>query len=99
MIPRGVIIPLLDVRPKNKRFVCPFGLKIGRVGRSIFFSFFFFNLDTEEMQYHSCVCIPGLRSNWFNPGNGGGCIPLYLVKVPFRDSYCIFLTFYFKIFV
>ena len=31
----------------NKRFVCPFGLKIGKVGRSIFFSIF--NLDVREM--------------------------------------------------
>ena len=42
---------------KNKRFVCPFGLKIGGgVGRSIFFFFFLvfsWNLDTDDMQYHS----------------------------------------------
>ena len=33
---------LLTIRPEIKRFVCPFGLKIGKVGRSIFFFFFFF---------------------------------------------------------
>ena len=35
---------LLDKAPKNKRFVCPFGMKIGRVGKSkfSFFLFFFF---------------------------------------------------------
>ena len=39
----------MNVRPKKiKRLFAPFGLKIGRVGRSIFI--FFFNLDTEEMQ-------------------------------------------------
>ena len=75
------------IRPKkNKRFVCPFGLKSGRVGRSIFF--FFLDLDTEEMQYHSCVCILGHTEpqNWFNHGDGGSCIPLYLGKMPFWDS-------------
>ena len=54
------------------------------------------------MQYHSCVCIieHAEPQNWFNPGVGGGCIPLYLVKVPFWDSNYIFwhfiLTFLFK---
>ena len=49
---------LIYIRPKkNKRFVCPFGNKIRRVGRSIFF--FSKNLGVEEMQYHSCVCILG----------------------------------------
>ena len=47
-------------RPKKiKRLACPFGLKIGRVGRSIFF---FLNLDVEEIQYYSCVCILGMQS-------------------------------------
>ena len=41
----------LYIRPKKKTFVCPFGPKIRRVGRSIFF--FFNDLDAEEMQYHS----------------------------------------------
>ena len=49
---------------------------------------FFKNLDTEEMQYHSCVCaFLGIAEpqNWFNPDVGLGCISLgvYLVKVPF----------------
>ena len=42
-------------------FVCPFCLKIRRVGRSIFFFFFFFfyfkSGHIKEMQYHPCVCI------------------------------------------
>ena len=38
---------------KNKRFVCPFGLKNGRVG-SVGQSFFFsFNLGTEEQAFIS----------------------------------------------
>ena len=33
------------------------------------------------MQYHSCVCILGLAKpqNWFDPGVGRYCIPLYFV--------------------
>ena len=37
-------------RPKPNRFVCPFGLKIGRVCRLILKQY----LEAEEMQYHSC---------------------------------------------
>ena len=62
----------MAIRPKKKKVVvCPFGLKIGRAGRSI--SFFKINLDIEEMQYHWCVCILGHTAwhtepqNLFNP--------------------------------
>ena len=81
------------------------GGSVGRsLSRSLFFFFFFFlNLDTWEMQYYSCVCLLGHAQ----PRIGqlivvvvGGCIPLYLVKVPFGESYYIFwhfnLTFLFK---
>ena len=40
--------------------------------------------------------------NWFDPGVGRYCIPIYLVKIPFWESYCIcifwhfILTFLFK---
>ena len=87
------------MRPiKIKGLFVPFGLKIGRVGRSILV-FPPLNLNTgptEKMYYHSCVCI--LRHaelpNWFNPGVGGGCIPLHLViTVRFWDSYYIFWHF------
>ena len=71
------------LRPKkeNKRFVYPFDLKIGRICRSIFKKKKKKKkkhyLNTEEMQYHSCVCILGHAEpqNWFNPSVGGGCIP------------------------
>ena len=38
------------------------------------------------------MCILGHAEpqNWFDPGVGMGCIPLYLVKIPFLDSYNIF---------
>ena len=45
------------------------------------------------MQYHSYVCILGHAAepqNWFDPGVGSVCIPIYLVKIPFWDSYYIF---------
>ena len=56
------------------------------------------------MQYHSCVCVHSWAckaSNWFDPGVGRGCIPLYLVtKNTFLDSYYRFghsiLTVLFK---
>ena len=74
---------------KNEKFVCPFGLKIGRVGRLIFF-FFFLNLDAEEMQYHSCVCallgIQSLRIGLTLVLLEGGCIPLNLFKEPFLSQ-------------
>ena len=41
------------------------------------------------MQYHSCVCILWHAEPRIG-GAGGGCIPLYLVKVHFWDSYFIF---------
>ena len=52
------------------------------------------------MEYYSCVCILGHADpqNWFDPGVVRYCITLYLVKIPFGDSYYI-LTFYFNIFV
>ena len=55
------------------------------------------------MQYHLRVCILGHAEpqNWFYSSVEVGYIPLYLVKVPFRDSYYIFsghliLTFLFE---
>ena len=41
------------------------------------------------MIYHSFVCILGHAKpqNWFDSGVGKYCIPLYLVKIPFLDSY------------
>ena len=47
--------------------------------------FFFFNLCTHDMQYHSCVWILGHAKpqNWFDPGARRYCIPLYFVKKPF----------------
>ena len=90
-----VIDVKIDIRPKkNKRFVCPFGLKIRRVGRSIFF--FFFNVDADEIQYYLCIWILGHAEsqNWFDPGVGRDHFPLYLVKIPFWDSYYIFWHFF-----
>ena len=64
--------------PKNKRFVCPFGLKIRRVDRSIFF---FKNLDAEEIQYHACMCaflgVQCLRIDLIMVLEAA-CIPLHL---------------------
>ena len=49
-----------------------------------------------------CVCILGhaepqnwfdpdwLDPDWFDPGVGSGCIPIYLFKISFWDSYYIF---------
>ena len=67
---------------KNKRFVCPFGLKIGRVGRTIFFFFFFFfnSGHGRNVVLIMCVCILGHAEpqNWFNPGGGGGVVFHYI---------------------
>ena len=88
----------------KNRLVCPFDLKIRRVCRSIFFFFFFLNLDTEKMQYDSCVCIFGQAEPselvlFYNVG--GGYILSYLIEVSFWDSFYIFwqfiLTFFLKI--
>ena len=68
---------------KNERFVCPFGLKIRRVGRSIcfFVLFFFFCLfcfvlfflfwTQKKMQCHPCMCILGYAEpqNLFKGGS------------------------------
>ena len=90
------------IRPKKIKALFAFSLKIGRVCRAIFFFFFFFtylfffffftyiNLDTEEI-IHVCSFL-GMQS----PRIGlllvleVSCIPLYLVKVPFWDSYYVF---------
>ena len=44
------------------------------------------------MQCYSCVCIygPAEPQNWFNPGDGGGCIPIDLFRLPSWNSYSIF---------
>ena len=42
--------------------------------------------------YHSCVCILGHADpqNWFDPGVENYCIPLFVVKISFGESYYIF---------
>ena len=53
------------------------------------------------MQYHLCVYILGHAEpqNWFDPGVGSGCIPIYLVKIPFWDSYYMFWHFILTFFI
>ena len=73
---------ILMIRPKkiNGLFALLASKFGGSVGRSFFF--FFFNLDAEEIQYYSCLCILGHAEpqNWFDPGVGRGCIQIYFVK-------------------
>ena len=47
------------------------------------------------MQYHLCVCIfrHARPSKLVDPGVGRYCITLYLVEIPFGDSYYIFRHF------
>ena len=90
-----IFIVILVIRPKKIKGL--FALLAWKLGGSVcwFFFFFFFNLDAEEMQYHSCVCILGHAEpqNWFDPGVRSGCIPIYLVTLPFWDNYYIFWHF------
>ena len=43
----------------------------------------------QKMQYHSYVCIleHAEPHNWFDPGVGSGCIPIYLDNIPFGHSF------------
>ena len=76
-------------------FVCPFGPQSGRVSRPILF-FLFSNLDTHDMQHHSCVCaFLGLQSLRIGlimvlEGIVFHYVPLHFVKMPFWDIYYIF---------
>ena len=88
---------------KNKRFVCPFGPKIKRVGRSIFFLFFFLIWVRKKCKTIHVMCV----QSWACRTSElklilvlkGDCIPLFLVKEPFWDSCKNVLTFYLNIFV
>ena len=77
--------------------VCPFGPKIRRVGRSFFLNSGCGRNAVPFMCVHSWAC----RTSELNLMLvlKGGCIPLYLVKEPFWDSYEKILTFYLNILV
>ena len=90
------------MRPKKIKYL--FALLAWKLGGSVgqFFFFFFFNLDAEEMQYHSRVHAllgtQSLRIGLTPVLLEGGWFPLNLVKEPFWASYEI-SEIYLKIFV
>ena len=66
--------------PKKKKGFLPFGPKIGSVGRLICFFFFFFK-SGHRWYAISFMCVyfwACKTSEWFDPGVGRYCIPLYL---------------------
>ena len=89
---------ICHTRPqKIKGFICPFGLKIRRVGRSIFYLFFLKIWTQKKCSIiHVCAFL-GTQSPRIGFSVGLGYIPLYLVEVPFWYSFIYILTSHFNI--